>query len=76
MVHLFDASARIPAKHNLWVFCPEIPDFGQETRLNDVRIDALVEKITYYLNGPRKLLFHGRRIFKSNTRMIGQKTTE
>jgi hypothetical protein len=49
MVHLFDASARIPAKHNLWVFCPEIPDFGQETRLNDVRIDALVEKITYLL---------------------------
>jgi hypothetical protein len=44
MLPLFVASARTPAKHNLWVFCPEIPDFGQETRLNDVPIDALVKK--------------------------------
>ena len=57
--------------------CPEIPDSGQETRPNDIRVDALAEKIAHYiLIGPRTLLFHGRRIFESNTRIIGQMITE
>jgi hypothetical protein len=77
MLPPFVACAGTPAKHNLWVPCPEIPDSGQETRPNDIRIDALAEKIAHYiLIGPRTLLFHGRRIFESNTRIIGQMITE